>query len=266
VAELDVVTPAAVRGLFRRQVVPTGSTLVLVSDLAPAKVLDQVAQALGEWGSDRSAIELSGPPPIVGGPLGAFDNPGAVQSQVRLSAPAVGREHDGYPAQQLANLIYGGYFSSRLVENIREDKGYTYGASSSTQFWPGRAGITVSFDTNTESTAAAIWEAYYELGRLALVPPSATEVDSARNYALGTLAASLATQAGYASMISNLAAYGLDATWLADYRKRVAAVTVDEVHAISRSIFAPTAFMGIVLGDLTTVGSALSAVLPVELP
>ena len=83
---------------------------------------------------------------------------------------------------------------------------------------------------------------------------------------LGTLAASLATQAGYASMISNLAAYGLDARWLADYRKGVAAVTVDEVHAISRSIFAPAAFMGVVLGDLATVGSALSAVLPVELP
>ena len=264
--DLDAVTLAAVRGLYRRQVVPAGSTLVLVGDLSPARIVDEVAKALGEWTSERSAVFLGSPPPIIGGPIGAFDRPGAVQSQVRLSAPAVGRDHDGYPAQQLANLIYGGYFSSRLMENIREDKGYTYGASSSTQFWPGRAAITVSFDTNTESTAAAIWEANYELGRITLVPPSTAEVDSARNYALGTLATALATQAGYASMISNLAAYGLDAKWLADYRKRVAAVDVDEVHSLARSIFAPSAFMGVVVGDLSVIGSALSAVVPVEFP
>lgn len=265
-ADLDVVTPAVVRSMFRRQVVPAGSTLVLVGDLSPKKVLDQVSGALAGWRSDRTAVELSPPPVIESGPLGAFDNPGAVQSQVRLSAPAVGRDHEGYPAQQLANLIYGGYFSSRLVENIREDKGFTYSAASSLSFWPGRAAITVSFDTTTESTAAAIWEARYELGRLALTPPTGAEVESARNYALGTLAASLSTQAGYASMIAQLAGFGLDARWLADYRAGVATVTAEEVHLLARAVLAPSAFMGVVVGDLSTIGSALSAVGPVDLP
>ena len=265
-ADLETVTPALVRAMYRRQVVPTGSTLVLVGDLSPARVLDQVAAALGEWRSERTAGELSTPPVIEAGPIGAFDHPGAVQSQVRLSAPALGREHEGYPAQQLANLIYGGYFSSRLVENIREDKGFTYSASSSISFWPGRAAITIGFDTNTESTAAAVWEAYYELGRMALTAPTAAEVDSARNYALGTLAASLATQAGYASMISQLAAYGLDARWLTSYRAQVAAVTADDVFSLARTILAPSAFMGVVVGDLSSVGASLAAIVPVELP
>lgn len=261
--DLDAVTPASVRTMFTRQVVPAGSTLVLVGDLSPAKAFDEVASALGGWTSDRRASDLSTPPPILAGPIGVYDRPGAVQSQVRLSAPAVSRSDDAYPAQQLANLIYGGYFSSRLVENIREDKGYTYGASSSTQFWPGRAAITIAFDTNTESTAAAVWEANYELGKLALIPPTTAEVESARNYALGTLAASLATQAGYASMISNLAAYSLDARWLADYRTKVAAVSADEVHTVAGRVLAPSAFMGVVVGDLSAIGSSLAAVLPV---
>ena len=166
--DVDVVTPAQVRSLFRRQAVPDGAVLVLVGDLSPARVVAQVAGTLGEWRSERTAVAMSTPPPVEAAPLAAFDNPGAVQSQVRLSAPALGRDHDGYPAQQLANLVYGGYFSSRLVENIREDKGFTYSASSSVSFWPGRAALTVGFDTTTESTAAAVWEARYELGRMAL--------------------------------------------------------------------------------------------------
>ncbi len=264
--DVAAVTTAGVRGLFRRQVVPVGSTLVLVGDLSPAKTLAMVAKALGDWHSDRQALELSPPPQVAPGPLGVFDRPGAVQSQVRLSAPAVGRDHDGYAAQQLANLIYAGYFSSRLVENIREDKGYTYSASSSVHFWPGAATVTIGFDTNTESTAPAVWEAYYELGRLALLPPTVDEVESARNYALGTLATSLATQAGYAATISSLAAFGLGAEWLAGHRANLARVTADEVHSLARAVFAPSAFMGVVVGDAAQFGAALSSVLPVELP
>jgi zinc protease len=264
--DVDAVAPTLVRSLYRRQAVPDGAVLVLVGDLSPARAVGQVADALGEWRSERGAVGMTPPPPVEAAPLALFDNPGAVQSQVRLSAPAVGREHEGYPAQQLANLVYGGYFSSRLVENIREDKGFTYSASSSVSFWPGRAALTVGFDTTTESTAAAVWEAQYELGRMALTPPNDAEVESARNYALGTLAASLATQAGYASMIAQLAGSGLDAAWLDDYRAGVAAVTTAEVHDLARTIFAPAAFMGVVVGDLSSVAAPLSAVLPVELP
>jgi zinc protease len=258
------VTPKNVRKLFRRQVVPRGAILVLVGDLDPAAVVAELATALDGWRSDATALELPTPPALVPAPLSVFDHSGAVQSQVRLSAPAAGRDDPSYPAQQLANLVYGGYFSSRLMENLREDKGYTYGASSSVSFWPGRAALTVSFDTNTESTAPALWEAWYELGRLVLTPPSVQEVDAARNYALGTLAASLATQAGYASMMINLASFGLDAEWLEGYRRAVAAATVDEVHAVARTLFAPSAFTGIVVGDLGRIRNDLAAVVPLE--
>ena len=83
---------------------------------------------------------------------------------------------------------------------------------------------------------------------------------------MGTLAASLATQSGYASMIAQLAGAGLDGRWLDRYRAGVASVTAADVHDLARTIFAPEAFMGIVVGDLTTVAAPLSAVLPVELP
>jgi predicted Zn-dependent peptidase len=253
------VGPAAVRGLHSRDVVPRGSTLVLVGDLSPSKTVDLVAKALDSWsaGPDARARALSPPPPIVGADVLAQHRAGAVQSQIRLSGPALPRDDAGYPAQQLANLVYGGYFSSRLVENIREDKGYTYSARSSLEFWPGTAAVTVAFDTTTPSTAPALLEARYELGRLSLLAPTAAEVESARNYALGTLATSLSTQSGLASTLSMLAGAGLDESWLREHPGRLAKVTVDEVAQAAATLLAPANFTGVVVGDLGVLESEL---------
>lgn len=264
--EVANVGAAAVRGLHSRAVVPAGSTLVLVGDLSPARTIRAVEQTLGHWTGAADAVELGTPPRIAGGSIHAFDRSGSVQSQVRLTAGAVSRDDDRYAALQLANLIFGGYFSSRLVENIREDKGYTYGAHSTLEFWPGSAAMTISFDTNTASTAAALLETRYELGRLALVPPTDLEVESARNYALGTLATSLATQAGSASTLAALAGVGLGPDWLREHPRRLAAVTVDQVAAAAAEFLAPAGFTGVVVGDLEQVSGSLRSLGGVELP
>lgn len=256
---------AALRTLQRTALVPRGSTLVLVGDLQPEQAIDQVENALAAWSSTGTARVLGSPGVVEGGLVKAFHRDGAVQSQVRLSAAALVRTDPDYAAGQLANLVYGGFFSSRLVENIREDKGYTYSAHSSFEFWPGRAAVTVSFDTNTTSTAAALLEAQYELGRLALTAPTEHEVDSARNYALGTLATSLATQSGYASTLSSLAGLGLDVDWVRQHPARLSAVTVPDVARVAATLLAPSAFTGIVVGDLAAIGPSLAAIGGVEL-
>jgi len=259
------VSAAALRTLQQKALVPNGSTLVLVGDLEPARAIDQVEVALAGWKSTATARVVQTPNAVRGGAVKAFHRERAVQSQVRLSAAGLERTDPDYPAGQLANLVYGGYFSSRLVENIREDKGFTYSAGSSFEFWPSRAAVTVSFDTNSISTAAALLEARYELGRLALGPPSEKEVESARNYALGTLATSLATQAGYASTLSSLAGLGLDVEWLREHPARLAAVTVDEVARVAGSLLAPSAFTGVVVGDLESIGASLAVLGEVDL-
>ncbi len=255
------VGPAAVRGLHARAVLPAGSTLVLVGDLSPARTLDTAAEALRGWVSagDRAAQTLAPPPPVVGDDLLARHRPAAVQSQIRMSGAAVPRGDPAYPAVQIANLVYGGYFSSRLVENIREDKGYTYSARSTLEFWPERAAVTVAFDTTSPSTAPALLEARYELGRISLIPPTQDEVDAARNYALGTLATSLATQSGLASTLSMLAGAGLDHTWLREHPVRLAAVTAEDVGRAAAATLAPAAFTGVVVGDLEILEPSLRA-------
>ncbi len=264
-AAVAVVGVAALRAMQRNALIPNGSTLVLVGDLDPAEAIGLVDKALDGWSSGGSVRLMSTPNVVVGGAVKAFHRDGAVQSQVRLSAAALERTDPDYAAAQLANLVYGGFFSSRLVENIREDKGYTYSAHSTFEFWPGRAALTVSFDTTTGSTAAALLEARYELGRLALNGPQSKEVESARSYALGTLASSLATQAGYASTLSSLAGLGLDVNWVREHPTRLAAVAVDDVARVAATLLAPSAFTGVVVGDLGAIGPSLAAIGGVEL-
>jgi zinc protease len=247
--DVAAVVPEQVRQLHAAAVLPRNSTLVLVGDLDPEQVVGQVEQALAGWESERSASVLPPLPMVSGGDVLLVPRAGAVQSQIRLSAQSLPRTDERYPALQLANLVLGGYFSSRLVENIREDKGYTYGAHSGFEFTGGSATVQVDADTATDVTAAALLETRYELGRLGLVPPTAEEVESVRQYAIGSLLIATSSQAGLASQLSALAAVGLGVEWLTGHPQRLADVSVEQVAEAALRFFAPSRFTGVVVGD-----------------
>ena len=257
--DVAAVTPEQVRALQAGSLVPRGATLTLVGDIDTADALAAVEDALSGWSSPAGARELDAPPAIVPADLLLVHRPGSVQSQLRLSAPALSRRDPRYAALQLANLVFGGYFSSRWMENIREDKGYTYGAHSGPEFVPGGAVLDVETDVASDVTAAALLETRYELGRLTAVPPTAEEVEAARAYAVGSLLISLDNQGGLASTLSALAAEGLDVEWLRGAPARLEAVTVEQVAEVALEFFAPAAFTGVVVGDVDVIGPGLRA-------
>ena len=114
--------------------------------------------------------------------------PDSVQTSIRMARPGLLRTDPGYPALALANMIFGGYFSSRWTENLREDKGYTYGPHSRVDQQVLGAVLALDVEVATEVTAPSVLETLYELGRIASLPVKDTEVESVRQYALGTLA------------------------------------------------------------------------------
>jgi zinc protease len=257
--DVKKVTPEAVRALHGTAVLPRGSVLILVGDIDPDQALGQVETALHGWESAQAAQVLLTLPELSGGDALLVPRAGAVQSQIRLVAQALPRTDPRYPALQLANLAYGGYFSSRLVENIREDKGYTYSAHSGFEFTGSLATLGVDADTANEVTAAAVLETRYELGRLAMVPPDAGEIESVRQYAVGSLVIGTSSQAGLAGQLSALAVTGLGAEWLAEHPDRLAAVTADEVAQAALDFFAPSRFTGVVVGDAESLAPKLAA-------
>ncbi|PZS37329.1 MAG: insulinase family protein [Pseudonocardiales bacterium] len=266
VDDVASVTPAAVRALHRRSVVPGGAVLVLVGDIVPASAVEAVATVLAGWRSDHPASELAALPELTGADLQLVHREGAVQSQLRLSAQAVSRTHERYPALQVANLVFGGYFSSRWVENIREGKGYTYGAHCGFEFTPHGATLIAEADTASEVTAAALLETRYELGRLVVVPPDDSEVDSARQYAIGSLTIATSSQRGLAGHLATLATLDLDLDWLLTHTDRLQAVTTGQVAEAAADFFAPTRFTGVVVGDGKRLADLLAALGGVEIP
>ena len=204
-------------------------------------------------------------PPVVPRPTLLVDRSGSVQASIRLGGPAVPRDAADYPALQLANLVFGGYFSSRLVENIREDKGYTYGPHSRINHSAAGSRLVIDADVATEVTAPALLEIWYELGRMATLPVKPQELEDVRQYAVGTLALSIATQAGLASTLSALIGVGLGLDWLRSHPRQLAAVTLDEVSAAARRYLAPAGMVTVVLGEAAGIEAALGALGPIEL-
>jgi predicted Zn-dependent peptidase len=263
-AEVQAVKRGELRKLHGDRIVPYGATLVLVGDINAERAIDDVEKAMIGWTGGGKPVTLPPTPPLHAGPIELVDRPGSVQSSMRLALPAVGRTHPDFPALQLANLVFGGYFSSRWTENIREDKGYTYSPHSGVEHSIAGSTLLLSADVATEVTAPALLETWYELGRLATVAPKVDELEQARQYVIGSLLLGMSTQSGLASLASTYAGYGLRLDYLVGYAADLAKATREEVADAAARYLAPAKAATVVLGDAEKVESSLQLLGPVE--
>jgi predicted Zn-dependent peptidase len=263
-AEVAGVSAADLRRYFTSRVTARDGLLILIGDLRPARALDAAEAALGSWTGARTAPRLPALPTPEAGPILLVDRPGAAQSNVRIGGRALTRRDAGLPALQLANMIFGGYFSSRLVENIRERKGYTYSPRSWIDHQPLGSLLTVQADVGTEVTAPALLEIRYELGRMATLAVSADELDSARRYLIGTTALSTQTQSGLAEYLLALSLAGLGFDYLRGLPKRLEKVTVDEVRDAAAEYLAPARLPTVIVGDAKAIRDSLATLDTVE--
>jgi zinc protease len=258
------VRPGQLRSLHTDRMRPDGAVLVLVGDLHPDKAIDEADKALGSWTGPSRDGNVPPIPALQPGPLLLVDRPGSVQSSLRMALPAVDRTHPDYAALQLANLVFGGYFSSRWVENIREDKGYTYGPHTAIEHFVAGSALVAAAEVATEVTGPSLLETMYELGRIASLPPGEEELEQARRYALGTLRLGMSTQAGLAGLASMYASFGLRLDYLRDYSAALTAATREEVAEAAARYLAPSGAVTVVLGDAERVQAPLAALTTVE--
>jgi len=247
------VTPGRLRTLYDELVRPGGAVLVLVGDLRPAAAAESVAGVMRRWKRRRRPAPVPKPSPRRPRPILVVHRPGSRQTNIRLAglAPVSGTEV--FPAFELANLIFGGYFSSRLVANLREDKGFTYNPVSQIHHAVAASTVTVSADVRSEVTGAALVETMYELGRIVSSPPEATELEEARRYRIGTLVIGTHTQAGFADTLGALLSRGLDVTYLRSHQDRLEKVSVDDVLTAAREFLAPSRLVPVLVGDADVI-------------
>src|SRR5699024_9635369 len=115
----------------------------------------------------------------------------ALQTAIRLGNISIGRSHPDFPSLQVVNALFGGFFGSRLMANIREDKGYTYGIGSHLVSLSDAAYLTVATEVGAEFTSQTLTEVEYEIDRLKNEPVSNEELALVKNYLLGSLLGSL---------------------------------------------------------------------------
>jgi predicted Zn-dependent peptidase len=253
-----------VRALHAERVSPAGAVLTLVGDVEPQAALDLVEATLAGW-SGIAADPVPPIGPLQTGPFVIVDRPGAVQTNIRFGRHALSRDHPDYAAQRIASTIFGGSFGSRLVTNIRENKGYSYSPRSSIDHNAAGSRFTIVADVSTDVTAPALLEIFYELGRMALLEPSAAEVDAARQYSVGTLALATSTAAGLASTLSALAGAGIGVEYLRDHPQALARLTPADVHRIAADLLAPSSLVAVLVGDAEKIHDAVRTFGPVEM-
>ena len=263
--EVASVKASHLRSLHEQSIAPAGSVLTIVGDLTPARAITLVEKAMAAWTATTKATSTPALPALSRRPALLLDRSGAVQTTIRMSGPAPSRTDPDAAALGLANLVFGGYFSSRWVANIREDKGYTYSPSSQVEHPPAGSRVTLGADVSTPTTAPALLETVYELGRVATLPVGQDELDQARRYAIGTLALSTSTQAGLASTLSQLAGAGLGVEWLREHPQRLLAVTVEDALEAASRYLAPAALTTVLVGDVAQVEAPLRTLLDLEL-
>lgn len=186
-----------------------------------------------------------------------IDRPGAVQSTIRLGkrVPAIDQSLD----MEAADTILGGYFSSRITRNIREDKGYTYSPNSAISTELNAAYWRQNADITSEATGPALAEIVKEIRGLQDAPPSETELRGIKNYMNGIFVLQLASRAGVAGRLGFVNLHGLGAEYLENYVSTVEALTPETVQAAAAEQLQIDEMSLAVVGDLASVRAQLEA-------
>lgn len=263
----DIVAPvtrAAVQKFHRNAVKPGGAVMVLVGDLPPAKMVAAVEKALGDWSGNRKPYKTPRPAAVTQGPLQIVHQAGAVQTNMRFGGLGVGRAHPDFPALTLATTILGGGFTSRLNHNLREDKGFTYGAHAGVSHSLAASPITIGADVQTSVTAPALVETLYELGRLVTTQVGDDELAAAKRFLAGSIALSAETQAGLATYLMSLAIAGLDVAYLRELPLAADKQTADDVARAAATYLAPALLAPVLVGDAEQIAPAVEQLTAVE--
>lgn len=240
---------------------PRFATLIVVGDAPHERLRELAENAFGGWrsSSHRTRAERSGLTPATPDErLVLVHRPGAAQSEVRIGHVSVQRSTPDYHALLTLNMILGGQFVSRINMNLREKKGYTYGARTSFDLRRGAGPFVLQASVQSEPTADAITEAMGELEAIRgerpvthdelLLGRAALTRGYPRNFETGEQIARAAAQ---------LSLYDLPDDYFTRFVPTVLALTADDVTRVAHTYIHPERMLTVIVGDRDTIGAAL---------
>jgi zinc protease len=240
--------------IYRDFYTPENALLLMVGDFDSSAMLETIEEVFGTWSGAKPTVS---PSPETAKPRGRHVHlvhvPGAVQAQILAGCHAITRKHPDWIKLGLTNSLYGGAFNSRLVMNIREDKGYTYSPRSGINPLRQYGYFSVSAAVRNDVVAASLTEIFYEMDKLRALPVPDPELADARNYVSGVFSLGLATQDGLLSQLATVALNDLPDDYLETYRDKVRALTPGDLLSTSRKYFDSANMQIVVVGDRTQI-------------
>ncbi len=261
------VTPDSVKAIDRASIaayhqahyLPNNAFLVVTGDVAAEAVTAAVEKAFGDW-ARGTVVEpaFPAPPALKGRKLVFVHRPGSVQSSISVGNVTLKRDDPRWFMLQLANQIYGGAFDSRLVRNIREEKGYTYSPQSQFAAFGDTGVYRAVADVRNDVTGATLKEIYAEMDGLRATPPGGPELDGAKAYARGLFVIQNAAQAGLANTLTTVNIYGLPSDYPETFQAKMTALAPEAVVTGARMLLGAEDSLVVVVGDYTKVKDQLA--------
>ncbi len=236
-SDYDGLSREALLDLFRRQYTSSNGTLIIAGKVTD-DTITQLEALFGAtvWPSPISSVPQDQGPHLVSpsGTLLIDEREDAMQSAIRMGCLSIQRTHPDFPGLQVLNTALGGYFGSRLMANIREDKGYTYSIGSGLMSLKHTAFFTLSSEVGLKATAPTLAEIEKEISRLRDELISESELSVVRNYLMGSMLGSLENVFSHADKFKNVYFSGLDLDYYDYYAQVVNAITPDEMRRLAR--------------------------------
>lgn len=261
---LGACTLDEVRTFYRGMFSPRGATIVIAGDFSEDSLLKAAHTAFsgwqipaGSWAIEREA-GMKPAPPMPPARIGIVGRPGAAQSELRIGHVCGSRDTPDYHALLVLNAILGGQFVSRVNLNLREDKGYTYGARTAFELRRGPGPFVLQTSVQTEVTGDAIRESLGEIdGIRGSRPPTPEELWMAQAALTKGYARGFETAQQVARSVMQLALHHLPDDYFEEFVPRVTAVSVDDVSRVAERYLDPARLATVIVGDIDRIGADL---------
>ncbi|MBI3401205.1 MAG: insulinase family protein [Acidobacteria bacterium] len=252
-------TPDDLREFYSSTFRPDRATILAVGDLTPDNVMPLLEKSFGVWKASGAAAPkqtIAAVDQPAERQIYLVDKPGAAQSQIRIGWIGVPRSTPDYFPLVVMNTILGGSFSSRLNMNLREQHGYTYGASSQFDMRAAAGPFSAAAGVQTDKTRESLTEFFNELNGI-LKPVPAEELSRAKNYVALRYPGGFETTGDVSRQLENALVFHLPDNYFSTYVQNIQAVTAADVQRVARKYIAPGRFAVVVVGDQKAIEAGI---------
>ncbi len=260
-ASVEAITQDDLGVQYRRIFKPETAHLLVVGDVDREEVMRRAEAVFGSWHGLPSAIILPDDTDPIDSSAAIYlvDRPGAPQSVIRAVQSLVPRSHPDYFPLLLANYSFGGQFSARLNQNLRQDKGYSYGYMSTIQWQRHASMLAAGGSVQSNATGESAYETLKEFREVSGERPiTAEELANAKDGLLRAYPASFERPASVLGQLVAIEQFDLPDDYFRTVRPSIEAVTLDDIHRVSATHIRPGSLQIMVVGDRASAEGPLS--------